>query len=72
MPVRSVESSPGHRVFEFTCEHCGKPACTGVGVDLLRAIRTGNVTYAGRWFCGFRGGAAYCQTTGLPAERKAS
>lgn len=51
MPVKSVESSPGHRVLTHTCEMCGAPASFGEGVDLRRALATGNVAHAGKWFC---------------------
>ena len=51
MPVRSVESSPGHRVVVHECEVCGAPAAFGIGVNLRRALETGDVKHAGRWFC---------------------
>ena len=72
MPVRSVESSPGHRVFEFTCEVCGAPACASEGTDLLRAIKTGKVEHAGRWFCGFKNGQPYCKTQSPPPIKDGS
>ncbi len=50
-PVKSVESSPGNRVFQFTCEVCGAMATEGFGVDLRRAMATGDVKHAGRWYC---------------------
>jgi hypothetical protein len=52
MPVRSVESSPGHRVFEFRCDTCGAYACAGEDCHITEALRTGDVSPAGRWFCG--------------------
>jgi len=51
MPVRSVESSPGHRVIVHTCEDCGAPAPFGFKSNLRRALATGNVEHAGKWFC---------------------
>jgi hypothetical protein len=53
MPVRSVESSPGHRVFAHDCEVCGAPAAFGIGVNLRRALETGDVKHAGKWWCGY-------------------
>lgn len=51
MPVKSVESSPGHRVMEYRCEICGEYACFGFGARILDALRTGDVRRAGRWYC---------------------
>lgn len=51
MPVQSVESSPGHRVMVHTCEVCAEPAPFGHEVNLRRALATGKVEYAGKWFC---------------------
>jgi hypothetical protein len=52
MPARSTESSPGHRVMVFDCDTCGGPASFGEGVNLREALRSGDVSKAGRWFCG--------------------
>lgn len=51
MPVKSVESSPGHRVLLHFCEDCGAPASFGFNSNLRRALATGNVDHAGQWFC---------------------
>lgn len=40
MPIRSVESSPGHRVFERSCDGCGSPNApfgTGRYTDALNS-----------------------------------
>lgn len=60
MPVRSVESSPGHRVMVETCDVCGAPAPFGEGVNMRAALRTGDASKAGRWFCGWVDGAPVC------------
>lgn len=67
MPARSVESSPGHRVMEFTCEDCGAPAIAGVDCDLREALRTGDATKAGRWYCGLDGVNPQCIGKGRAA-----
>ena len=53
MPVRTVQSSPGNRVLVHTCDHpgCEEWGCTGFGVNLRRALETGDVKHAGKWFC---------------------
>jgi hypothetical protein len=51
MPVQSVLSSPGHRVIVHTCEVCGAPAPFGFNSNLRRALSTGNVQHAGKWYC---------------------
>lgn len=51
MPVRSVESSPGHRVMEYRCEVCGEYASYGFDVHVREALRTGDVKRAGQWYC---------------------
>ena len=60
MPARSVETAPGHRVMIFTCETCGAPASFGEGVNLREALSSGDVTRAGRWFCGWVNGKPQC------------
>jgi hypothetical protein len=67
MPARTVQPSPGHRVFEFTCDTCGGPASFGEGVNLREALRSGDVSKAGRWFCGFVEGRAVCIGKGRAA-----
>lgn len=49
--TKAREYRPAARVFIFTCEVCGGPACFGVGVNLRRALTTGNVDHAGKWYC---------------------
>ena len=51
MPVRSVESSPGHRVMEYRCEVCGEYAGRGFDAHVREALRTGDVKRAGQWYC---------------------
>lgn len=52
VPVKSVEASPGHRVLEYRCEVCGVYAVLGFNANLREALRTGDVTKAGQWYCG--------------------
>lgn len=54
MTVRSVESSPGHRVLVMTCI-CGQQATHGTNCNIREALRTGNVALAGQWACGPNG-----------------
>lgn len=57
MPIRSVESSPGHRVFERSCEGCGSlDAPHGVG-SYTEALRTKDASKVKCW-CGPDGCAA--------------
>lgn len=51
MPVSTVETAPGVRVFDFRCE-CGEQAIYGRDVHLREALRTGDVSRAGKWTCG--------------------
>lgn len=51
MPARSVETSRGIRHMVFQCEVCGSSASFGFGVQLRRALSTGNVRYCGLWAC---------------------
>lgn len=61
MPVRSVESSPGHRVLEFRCD-CGDYAVVGEGCNIRAAMNTKDVKRAGTWYCGVMpGGRGYCK-----------
>lgn len=59
MPVETYQIPGGARVLIFTC-CCGAPAHFGVDSDVRAALRTGDVTKAGTWFCGM-------DATGEPA-----
>lgn len=52
MTVRSEVSAPGIRVLVFICDGCGGIARFGRGVNLRRALATGDVSQAGEWTCG--------------------
>lgn len=60
MPLRTVQIEGGTRVLVTTCEACGASAPYGEGVDLRGALRTGDVSKAGRWWCGWRDGQPGC------------
>ena len=60
MPAATYQIPGGARVFVFTCDVCGAPASFGVGCNLHAAIRSGDVTKAGQWFCGRVDGIAQC------------
>lgn len=53
MPVRTVETAPGVRVLDFRCdaEGCGSEATYGENSDIREAMRTGDQSKAGRWWC---------------------
>lgn len=40
MPIRSVESSPGHLVIERTCDGCGSPPSPWGTGSIHEALRT--------------------------------
>jgi hypothetical protein len=65
MPVAShqIAEPGGARVWIFTCEGCGWPAHFSEGADPLAALRDGDVSKAGRWYCGWRDGRPVCVTT---------
>jgi hypothetical protein len=67
MPARTTESSPGHRVMVFDCDTCGGPASFGLGANLRDALRTGDVSRAGRWLCGWVNGSPQCVGKGRVA-----
>lgn len=52
MTVRSEESAPGKRVLVFICDGCGGWARFGRGVNLRKALATGDVGHAVEWTCG--------------------
>lgn len=54
MPLRSVETAPGYRVFERTCDGCGSSrAPYGTG-SIREALRTRDATKVQCW-CGPNG-----------------
>lgn len=60
MPAASYQIPGGSRVLMFTCDDCGAPAMFGVGCDIRAALQSGDVSRAGRWFCGQRDGRPTC------------
>lgn len=50
---------PSAQVLIYLCEGCGRPAAFGVDCN-IRAASGGDLSKAGRWYCGFRGGVALC------------
>lgn len=59
MPAATELTPEGTRVWKFTCA-CGAPGLVGVDVNLREALRTGDVTRAGTWFCGWVNGTPQC------------
>jgi hypothetical protein len=51
MPVQSEPLKSGDRVLVFTCETCGALACFGYDANVAMALKIGNVSLAGRWYC---------------------
>lgn len=67
MPARTHQIPGGAKVMMFTCDDCGAPASFSIGANLREALSTGDVTKAGRWFCGWANGQPTCIGKGRAA-----
>lgn len=60
MTVQTYQIPGGSRVLLFSCDDCGAPALFGTHCNVRAALKSGDVSRAGRWFCGQRDGRPTC------------